>query len=169
MKSFTLVVADRHLNVVVCVDAVPSSSQHASGAAVAEADSSDGNSHNTTSRSHAHSEPRNVVRGPDLRDAQNRGKRKGAAMVNVTQGGAQKKHRSAPDVQAQHITQVAEPLNREHGSRNSQTQSLQQCASTALQSVDSNVARACISLLALHRTTAEGPSIDSDDINVVGG
>ena len=94
---------------------------------------------------------------------QNRGKRKGAAMACAAVGGTQKKQRSSP----QHISQVTKPLNRQCGSRNLQTQSPLQCPSTALQSADSDVARGCIALLALHRTSAEGTSVDSDD--VVGG
>ena len=152
---------------------MPSISQHATGAAVAEAGSSDVDNHNTTNSDHTHSEPKSDSEGLNMKnnglDTQNRGKRRSAAMHSAAVGGAQKKKRSASDAQAEHFTQVTEPLNRRNGCRNLETQSPQQCALTALQSADSDVAEGCIALLALHRATAEGMSADSEDNNMVGG
>ena len=167
--------AGRHPNAAFVDEAsdVPPGSQHATDAAVAVAGAASSDVHhpNTTNSGHIHSEPKGDVQGLDMRSNEHRtrkrDKRKGAGMDS---DGAQKKQRSAPCVQAQQITQITP--NQQSGSRSlqsSQTQSPQQCTPTALQSADSDVARGCIALLALHRTTAEGMSIDSDDANVVGG
>lgn len=169
-----IVDADRHPDAAFDGEAsdVPPSSQHATGATVAGAGSSDVGNHNTTKSDHIHSEPKSDSEGLHMKnnkpDTQNRGKHKSAARDSVAVGGAQKKQRSVSHVQAQQA-QVTEPLNRRHGSQDLQTQSPEECPLTALQSADNDVAEGCIALLALHRATAEGVSTDSDDINVVGG
>lgn len=153
---------------------VPPSSQHPTGAAlaVAGAGCSDVQHHITTNSAHTRCEPQGDAQGLDMSsnecDAQSRDKRKGTAMDSAAVGSAQKKQKSVRDAQAR-MTQINEPLNQQGGGRSSETQSPRQCPPTAVQSADSDVARGCIALLALHRTTAEGMSIDSGDTDLVGG